>query len=222
MGIGYKEIIPLMNTLERLEGKKDVRLCELGNNYMKGLEMENWLKVNDFNFPIGGEQHSKGVVSKRFWNEIGFIHTSIDLNGLDGSLKLDLREDISGHFEHKFDVVYNGGTAEHVANQYFCFKNIHNITKNNGLMIHILPKTGHFPKHCQYYYTTKSFEVLSEKCNYEVIELFEHSAAGGTTIYATLQKNDNDFISKEDFDDVPIDFVDEFSHDKSLYPYAYK
>ena len=38
----------------------------------------------------------------------------------------------------------------------------------------------------------------------------------------SYQKNDNDFISKEDFDDVPIDFVDEFSHDKSLYPYAYK
>ena len=41
-------------------------------------------------------------------------------------------------------------------------------------------------------------------------------------IYATLQKNDNDFIAKkEDFDDVPIDFVDEFSHDKSLYPYLH-
>ena len=36
MGIGYREIIPLINTLNKLDGKDDISLCELGNNYLKG------------------------------------------------------------------------------------------------------------------------------------------------------------------------------------------
>ena len=71
MGIGYKEVIPLLNSLQKFQGKKDLRLCELGNNYMKGLEMENWFKMNDFNFPVGGEQHNTGVVSKDFGMKLG-------------------------------------------------------------------------------------------------------------------------------------------------------
>ncbi len=221
MGIGYKEVIPLLNSLQKFQGKKNVRLCELGNNYMKGLEMGNWFRMNDFNFPVGGEQHSTGVVSKSFWDKIGFIHTSIDLNGLDGSLKLDLREDISGHFEEKFDIIYDGGTAEHVDNQYMCLKNIHNITRDGGLMIHILPKVGYFPKHCKYYYTMDSFKVLAELCNYEVLELFEHNADGGVMIYCALKKAGNEFIDEDNFKSVPIDFIDEHSNDRDLYPYAY-
>jgi hypothetical protein len=41
-------------------------------------------------------------------------------------------------------------------------------------------------------------------------------------IYTTLEKNDNEFITEEEFKKVPIEFVDEFSHDRNLYPYAYK
>ena len=98
MGIGYREIIPLINTLNKLDGKDDISLCELGNNYLKGDEMIPWLESEGYNFTIGGEQHPTGVVSKSFWNRLGFNHTSIDMNGLDGSLPYDLREDISDKF----------------------------------------------------------------------------------------------------------------------------
>jgi hypothetical protein len=221
MGIGYKEVIPLLNSLQKFQGKKNVRLCELGNNYMKGDEMVEWFKLQNFNFPIGGQQHKYGVVSKTFWTHIGFNHTSIDLNGYDGSLKLDLRNDVADHFLKEFDVVYDGGTAEHVDNQYMCLKNIHNITRDGGLMIHILPKVGYFPKHCKYYYTMDSFKVLAELCNYEVLELFEHNADGGVMIYCALKKAGNEFIDEDNFKSVPIDFIDEHSNDRDLYPYAY-
>lgn len=224
MSIGYKEIIPLMNTLQDFEDKKNISFCELGNNYMKGHEMDTWLKSVGFNFPIGGEQHNKGVVSKTFWSQIGFDHTSIDLNGFDGSLKLDLREDISVKLNKKFDIVYDGGTGEHVENQYMCFKNIHNITNDGGLMIHILPKVGYFPLHCQYYYTIESFKILSKICDYELVEIFEHEADGGIMIYSTLKKSKShqDFVDLETFKSVPIHFVSDKSNDKLLYPYAYK
>ena len=68
MGIGYREIIPLINTLNKLDGKDDISLCELGNNYLKGDEMIPWLESEGYNFTIGGEQHPTGVVSKSFWN----------------------------------------------------------------------------------------------------------------------------------------------------------
>ena len=36
MGLGYKEVIPLLNTLKELDGKENISFLELGNNYMKG------------------------------------------------------------------------------------------------------------------------------------------------------------------------------------------
>ena len=222
MGLGYKEAVPLLNTLKELDGKENISFLELGNNYMRGDETINWVKSLDLDIPLGGQQHKNGFVTKYFWTKIGFNHTSIDMNGLDGSLNLDLRKDLSEVFPEKFDFVYDGGTGEHVDNQYMCFKNVHNFTKPGGLMCHVLPKVGTVPGHCQYYYTLESFKVLAEICEYEVKELCEHEAVAGAMIYATLRKKDNDFISEEEFKKVPIHYVEGQSNDKALYPYAYK
>ena len=127
---------------------------------------------------MGGEQHPKGIVSKRFWGAIGFNHVSIDLNGLDGALSYDLREDINIKYNYKeqFDIIYDGGTIEHVSNQYWAFKNTHNLTKRGGTMIHVLPKVGFWEGHCSYFYTMDSFSKLAELCSYEIKELKEIDA----------------------------------------------
>ena len=221
MGIGFKEATEVMNDLKLYEDKLNMSLCELGNNYLKGDKLMEWLKVNGIILPKGGEQHPKGVVSKLFWESLGFNHTSIDMNGLDGSLKLDLRKELPKDLHNKFDIIYDGGTGEHVDNQYMCFKNVHDITKIGGIMIHVLPKVGHFPDHCQYYFTKDSFNVLEDLCNYKKIRLFEHEADGGIMIWSVLEKTQNDFISKKEFQKVPIQHEAWNFGDRSLYPYAY-
>jgi len=222
MGLGMREAIPLLKTLKELDGKENISFLELGNNYMRGDDTIAWVNSLNLNIPLGGEQHPKGFVTKTFWTQLGFNHTSIDMNGLDGSLNLDLRKDLSKEFTKTFDFVYDGGTGEHVDNQYMCFKNVHNFTKPGGIMCHVLPKVGTVPGHCQYYYTLESFEVLAKLCNYEIKELFEHEAVAGKMIYATLKRKNNEFITEEEFKKVPIHFVGGHSNDKDLYPYAYK
>ena len=129
MGIGLKEALHFVDDLKIFENKTNVSICELGNNYLKGAGMTEWLKNNNIDISIGGQQHKKGYVSKKFWEALGFKHTSIDLNGYDGSLMYDLRYPLPSKFG-KFDIIYDGGTGEHIDNQYSLFKNVHNITEN--------------------------------------------------------------------------------------------
>jgi len=65
---------------------------------------------------------------------------AIDFGGTEKALKLDLNQPIS--LGREFDVVYNGGTAEHVFNVWQFFKTVHDHTACGGLMIHGAPFTG--------------------------------------------------------------------------------
>jgi hypothetical protein len=65
---------------------------------------------------------------------------AIDFGGTEKALRLDLNQPIS--LGREFDVVYNGGTAEHVFNVWQFFKTVHDHTASGGLMIHGAPFTG--------------------------------------------------------------------------------
>lgn len=65
---------------------------------------------------------------------------AIDFGGTEKSLKLDLNQPIT--LGQEFDVVYNGGTAEHVFNVWQFFKTVHDHTASGGVMIHGAPFTG--------------------------------------------------------------------------------
>ncbi|OGT98221.1 MAG: hypothetical protein A2X80_06615 [Geobacteraceae bacterium GWB2_52_12] len=65
---------------------------------------------------------------------------AIDFGGTEKSLKLDLNHPIT--LGREFDVVYNGGTAEHVFNVWQFFKTVHDHTASRGVMIHGAPFTG--------------------------------------------------------------------------------
>lgn len=65
---------------------------------------------------------------------------AIDCGGTERALRLDLNQPVS--LGRVFDVVYNGGTAEHVFNVWQFFKTVHDHTANGGLMIHGAPFTG--------------------------------------------------------------------------------
>lgn len=224
MGLGYKEITKLLSTtFVELKEKENITFCELGNNYLKGPKLMEWLKDNDFDLPIGGEQHPQGVVSKLFWEKVGFIHTSIDMNEYDGALHVDLRTPVPVELVNKFDIVYDGGTGEHVDNQYNLFKNCHDMVKVGGIVVHILPKVGSFPGHCSYYYTVETFNKLGNLNSYNIKELYDHDADGGLMVCAVFEKVLNKpFISEEEFKTVPITYTSYSARDKGLYPYAYK
>ena len=142
------------------------------------------------------------TTGKDLWTNRGFKHTSIDVNGKNGSLVKDLTE-LNEFTEWKdyFDVVYNAGTTEHVEpyqSQYTAFQIADMCCKPGGIIIHAVPSIEKFKlwsRHCHYYYSKEFFKTLAEKNNYELISL-----ELTTTWFCAYHKTDSSqwLISPED------------------------
>jgi len=185
-----EEIVDLMEigckaTNQNFDGMK---VMELGNQRMK------WT-------PEGtGKRYllAKGVKE----------HISIDLNGKNGALRIDLSKSITQWVKY-FDMVTNYGTAEHVENGiYECFQNIHDMTKPDGIMVHAGPPVGGCPWHSPYHYETWFFEKLAEASGYEHV-ISELRVTGGRSlkqkpidrslVCSVLIKRSDTFITKDQF-----------------------
>jgi hypothetical protein len=173
---------------------RDLSICELGNQYM--LEMD----------PM-----KRDVVAKEIYSSWGVRHVSIDLSGEDGALKIDLDKPVPRALMNAFDVVTNYGTIEHVNNQFQVFKNVHDMTRNRGIMIHTLPPLGNWPNHGRYYYPQEFVTQLAASCNYAIIKLTVRSCfsdlcygSDKNLIMVAFQKKQETFIEKDVFDKLPL------------------
>lgn len=111
---------------------QNLRLIEFGN--------QETHDKKSMNYPIYlDEQFSTyTVATKYFFQHMGISYDSVDLNGYDGALKLDCRQDISKELEPG-DILTNIGFSEHVGegdlienvmlNQYRFFKNMHDLAR---------------------------------------------------------------------------------------------
>ena len=158
-----------------------------------------------------GDDYDKPA--KPMFEEMGFRHLSIDMNGQDGAKEADLsiKTDFTGYFaRNKFDIVTDFGTSEHVKSSlYACWWNKHTNCKTGGYIISENPKTGNWKGHGHWYYTEDFYRNLAEIQGYEIMELGEHAAMGnftdGWNIYCILRKKSNDiFITKKEFNKLGI------------------
>ena len=182
-----------------------LQMCELGNQHIAETTIE-FLKAN------GMPPFKTG---KEYFLHVGFDHTSIDINGKDGALPIDLAKPIPDTvFDARFDIVTNFGVSEHVLNQFECFKNIHNLCKTDGLIIHIVPHlsyknriiaTGRILQHGNYNYTFDFFCDLANICEYTILD--RRMLIRGLVAVAMVKTKDNDFISEEQFNQLHIDSV---------------
>jgi len=169
----------------------DINVCELGNQIMK------WHPART------GKKYllDKGVKE----------HISIDMNGKDGALRIDLSKPIN-KWNKYFKMVTNYGTSEHVSDQYNVFRNIHNLTGIGGVMINVVPIQGGWANHCDFHYTLDFFRDLSNRNEYNDI-LFEERIISGkrksqpildrTVVCSIMVKNkDKDFIGEDSFYDI--------------------
>ncbi len=134
-------------------------------------------------FELGNQRIITGstfATGKEHFTNVGISHTSVDLNGEDGSLPLDLRKpELFNEFSNKFDILTNLGTTEHVepiSKQYECFSIIDSVVREGGIMIHMVPdvkeldQCGAWANHCSLYYSEEFFLNLAAMCNYTVLE----------------------------------------------------
>jgi hypothetical protein len=134
----------------------NLKMLELGNQIIKG------------GVPNGER------TGKAYYTNQGFEHTSVDLNGLDGSLVKDLSNlDDFAEYKDYFDVITNAGTIEHVEPfeaQYTAYLNVHNSLKIGGVALHIGPDINFTKKnHCQYYYDKEFYDTIVENSDYEFL-----------------------------------------------------
>lgn len=93
---------------------------------------------------------------------------AIDFDGTEKALRLDLNQPIS--LGREFDVVFNGGTGEHLFNVWQFFKTIHDHTCRGGVMIHGAPFTGWFD-HGFFNFNPTFYWDLAAANGYDVIQL---------------------------------------------------
>ena len=163
---------------------KDISMCELGDQRMK------WNKWQT------GKKYFEGKGIKE--------HISLDLNGRRGALAINLSKIVSDWKNH-FDIVTDYGTAEHVKGIYECFCNIHNFTREGGVMIHTVPISGGWKGHSPYHFKDWFFSKLAEENGYKSI-LNEvrvlppcRGRVESLVCSVLIKESDTPFISKEDF-----------------------
>jgi len=123
-----------------------------------------------------GNKKNKNGIFKKYFESIGIKHLSIDWNGKDGALKLDLNTRL---WDVLFpaDVVTNFGTSEHVEDQDSVFENIHHLSKK--WMVHAVPFEGNWEGHgvkqdgkqCVRY-SERFFTDLATKYHYTMEDYF--------------------------------------------------
>jgi hypothetical protein len=119
------------------------------------------------------------ATGKEYYEKRGLYHTSVDLNGQHGALRVDLSKPIRNRaLLDAFDVVTNCGTSEHIEPlkaQYVCFMNVHNCLKQGGIAIHLVPdiveleQHGRWKNHCNNYYSHEFFRLLAELNGYTLV-----------------------------------------------------
>ena len=185
-----KEIIDLMSIGCNAIGQsfRGLKICELGNQYVK--------------------DHPKFKTAKQYLTTLGVDHISFDLNGEDGAMKIDLSIPIV-QWNNYFEMVTNYGTSEHVSNQYMVFKNIHDLVRKGGVMVHASPEAGYWCHHGKVNYEKWFFDKLAEKNNYEVIvgkSIKKLDRPLPKDLYflcaVMIKKSNKEFISIEDFNDI--------------------
>jgi len=185
--------------------RKHYAMLELGNQRMKYGDETLWPFINTIK--LFSKQPFTG---KEFFTKLGYHHISIDLNGFDGSQRMNLATPIvAENLLFQFEVLTNFGTTEHVTDQYQCFRNIDNLVKDNGYMVHLVPARGRGTAHGRWHYTLAFFAMLSDLAGYEIVAgPGVHYFGKPGNLYITCgykKKRGHNFMNRKDF---PIGLID--------------
>ncbi len=108
----------------------------------------------------------------QFWHNLGFdFVSSLDNSDFEGAeIVWDLNLPLNDSFVERFDVVFDGGTMEHVFNTKQVLENIGKLLKIGGLAIHEVPSSNSV-NHGFYSFSPTLFHDYYSKLDYEIIEI---------------------------------------------------
>ena len=123
-----------------------------------------------------GDKQDAGRVYKPWFESLGFRHVSVDINGMNGALPLDLTKPLD---LGTFDMVSNIGTSEHVSEndwggQVECWRNMFRSMHVGSVLICDTPKPVHWKGHGTWYPTKEFYKELA-KLNCMKLERLEEN-----------------------------------------------
>jgi hypothetical protein len=111
-----------------------------------------------------GDKLDGGRVYKPYFESLGFRHVSVDMNGNNGALPLDLTKPLN---LGTFDMVTNIGTSEHVSEgdykgQIECWRNIVGAMHVGSVLVCDTPAPGGWREHGTWYPTPEFHRELAK------------------------------------------------------------
>jgi hypothetical protein len=106
--------------------------------------------------------------SKVYFLGLRCNHHSIDWNGLDGAIPIDMTKPMSiKRFINAFDIITDFGCMEHYGgNHWQAWKNIHDMGKVDCIYIHTVPDVSSFMRHGAFHFSMEFFHKLCDANNY--------------------------------------------------------
>lgn len=190
--------------------RPEMRVIEFGNN---GVNINEKTQARPHPNGTGGVL---GTVSNQYYRQnYGAEMVSIDINGLNGSLKIDLSKAVKDEsLLESADIVTDFGTAEHIKNLYQAFRNAFNFGKVGGLLIHANPKTGSFKDHGFHWFDVEFWKRFASAAKLEVVRIGTHQVYGprydndGWEVFAVLRKTEKSkFPTKKAFETLQEKYV---------------
>lgn len=126
--------------------------------------------IGDLYTRFGNYRRAVDYYRAEGWGQV----ESMDING-HASVEVDLAQPIEQCWHSAFDVLVNGGTAEHVPNQKQFWKNCDLMMRPGSLMVHVCPEKGSFWEHSQYKYTVRQLRRIARRWDYELLELMRQA-----------------------------------------------
>lgn len=151
--------------LQQVSDFEGMCVCEFGNQHV----WEHAMPRLGIEYPVARDWMLKQLHVAEY--------VSIDINGEDGALPLDLTKllpsNSQGVLLNGFDIVTNIGTSEHCGNenakQWMVFRNTVAVARVDGLILHQLPPAGRWLDHCDVWYRDGLGEVLANHFECELL-----------------------------------------------------
>lgn len=190
MGIGKGGAILLMK--EALRRPFTGAILTLGKQEVQisFFQLMHYSKLSNFSSSISTPLDLYSPLEDQdFFSFLGFSgNQSLDYSNFEGaSIQFDLNSgEIPDSLRESFDVIYDGGTIEHIFHLPNAFKSLVSMLKPGGRLIHLNPSSNHLehsffmfsPTFFHDYYTANNFEI-----NYIQLVRYTHSFDYNWIIY---------------------------------------
>lgn len=186
----FKFLLELKKTTNKVQGK----ILQLGrqSTYVTFDQIEKIsksfnIKLNPSITPslsFDPDLKQQGFVDDiTFFKSLGFDQVeSVDFSTYQNPTFVhDFNHPISENYHEKYDVIFDGGTLEHIFHFPNCLENIHHMLKPGGIIIHFSPSHNHvdhgfymFSPTVYYdYYSTNKYSILKSNIFEYQVEHFK-------------------------------------------------